>query len=193
MRTKIYLLPILGLFAIFIAAIINSVFSKHIILKIGKIILVILLVKVVSANFYLLYSKPIPFENLHSIYSARDAIAGEVLKIQKEENFKETDFFQIRSFNNKPQTFQAFRNSILWVLLEKKWDKKLTTIPEGGTTYVDINSADYIFISCYYRRGSHDTRKCRELFLELNPEYEIVKDIFRGKILSVYEAKKLTR
>lgn len=186
---KLYLIPILGIFAIFIAAIINSVFSGHIILNIGKVVLVVLLLSVVSGNFYMFYSKPVPFENIRNIYSARDALIEEVLRIQKEEGFEDINFFQIRSFNNK---LREVRNDILWALMEKKLDRKLTTVTGGGVGYEENNFSDYIFLSCYYQRGAHNVNQCKEHFLKLNPGYEITKEIFRGNILTIYESKKLS-
>jgi len=189
---RVYLTPILGIFAIFIAAIINSVFSKHIILNISKVVLVVLIITIASGYFYMFYSKPVPLENMRDIYSARDALVEEVLQIQKEEGYEDINFFHTRSFNNRGNGTRVYLIDHLSAFMKKRLDRKLTRVTDGGAIYQEINSTDYIFVSCYYERGARNIRKCKEHFLEFEPEYEIVKEVFRGNILSVYEAKKLT-
>ena len=185
-KIRLYLIPILGLFTIFIAEIINSVFSKHVILRAFKILLIVLTLNVVSANFYFLYAKPIRLENFQIVSSAVDVLIEEVLRIQKQEGFEDLDFFQIRSFRTGPRNAS---NEVLWGILEKKLDRKFTTVSGSGARYKEINSRDYIFLVCYDHRKPYDREECKNLFLTRHPKHRVVEQIFSDKVLSIYKTK----
>lgn len=186
-RTHLYLIPVLGLFAILASEIINSAFSKNVFLTSAKIILVIVLVGTLYTNFYLFSNESTPAENLSIVSSASNALAEEIKTIREEKYFSDINFFQIRSFRTGNL---AAANEILWVPLEKKFNRKFTEISGKGSKYKETNSKDYIFLACYDRGEHYDRETCKSHFLKLYKNYEIVKEVFSSRALSIYESKK---
>jgi len=149
-----HLLPIFGLYFIVLAEFINSIFSKRLILKAVKLLVIVLLVQ----SFYLYSYTPSLNLNIFSksyysyaTHSSVYSIEKEILKIQEEENIQDINFFQIREFiypaNSSAPTI--VNNAYILMALEKEFGTRFTEIvneyDDGDDNFRSINKDQYVF------------------------------------------------
>lgn len=187
---------IFGLLMILIAEAINSVLSKNIILKVGKVALIILLIMVFSGGFSVIHRiyRVSNFYNLRTINSISDVMQTKIFEIQKEEGFEDINFFQIRMYNaNYPP--QALYSATYWAALERDLRTKFTKLQhvrgDRGFGYEPVNSQEYIFLVCerYNTKRYNNNEECIEIFHARNSSYSLIENIYDQIPFSVYTAK----
>lgn len=209
-----YFTPVLGLFVILIAEVLHAVFSRHILLKTAKIIIVVLLIYVFSSapntlSKHLQFlqnspaitaaifsprqntTQPEPinfFRQQRIMQSAMGAIKKEIFEIQKRENAQDINFFQFRVYR-WPDGDGV--DAIFWALLEKDLNRKFVIVSDSSTEYFKyelINDDRYIFLICHDYFSRH--KDCTDLFLSDHPDHSLIKNIYSENLISVHLTKK---
>ncbi len=178
-----YFTPVLGLFVIIIAHIINSVFTGNIVIRITKVILIILLLNTFSQGIWGLFQHTrANFLNpQHYGHPAAESMEREILALQKKENASNLNFFQLRTYGHEDT------NSYFWVILERDLDSKFTkTSDTTWNSYVTINDDKYIFLICY--KLGNET--CQDEFTRQNQNYQILSKVYSQHPFSIYLTKK---
>ena len=209
-----YFTPVLALFVILVAEVINTVFSRNTILKTAKILIVVTLVYIFSnppmnvRNYRLhilanissvasaVFSQPQGasevkqiefFRQQRTVRLAIDAIKKEIFEIQRKDAAKDINFFQFKAYRPEGDAV----DSIFWALLEKDLNQKFVIVSDSSDEYFKyelINDDDYIFLVCH---AFSDDKGCIDMFLVERQNYSIIKDVFYEKLLQVFLAKKL--
>lgn len=170
--------PIFGLFIIYISEIINIVFSKNLLLRITKGLIILLLLTQftkVPIQPSIILQNPLNLFNLEYIENpAVLAIKQEIFEIQKKEQKKGLDFFQFISYRNSFE--DRFVNEIFWRPLEKQLNQKLTEVNDDNFYgYEPTTSKEYLFLRCQFQHD--ENRECLNPFLKDYPKYLVVKKI----------------
>lgn len=197
-------IPVLGLFIIFIAEILNTILSKYHILTVFKIILVILLIKVFFMNFFFLEAQH-QENRLNPIITS---IKTELYEIKTQEDYNDFSFFQVRLYRKVQQLSTSDRrmwfpsaDAVFWTPLEKDLNTKLTTTIGKNYQFsayryfgsMPIGSDDYIFLICQnqFSRISDIENECIDTFLMEHRTHSIGRQLYSRDSLSVYVMKKI--
>lgn len=181
---------VFGLFFILVAEAINSVFSKSTVLQMGKILIVILLVSILSLQFSAVQKRIefSHFQNFSLINSLAKAMEDEIVTIQKREEREDIDFFQLRLYR-KSVRYQR-DDAAFWIPLERDFQRKFVEVKarpqKAYFMYRYTNSADYIFLICKNYAPGQD-KECHENFSGENPGYIIDRQIVARGPYIIYE------
>lgn len=193
---RFHFVPILGLFIILIAGIVHFVFSGSVRMKIGKVLMVILLVNLFSHQFYDVKTRS-HFTNLYRITSVVDVIEREIFIIQKRDDFARLDFFQLRAYATNRDTFKPYLSATFWMFLEKDLKTKFTVNTGSRSGFVSTNDNTYVFVICLFTPYPNvKESKCVDAFLNdrqhgAKPRtHSLVKKIYSEPPFIIYVFKR---
>lgn len=175
-----------------LAECINVVFSKLLILKTIKAVLVIVTIVVLSNNFIGFQLKKGGYEYSDPIKPMVASIRTEINTILQQEQKEDINFFQVKVID-KNGLFRHFPSEI-YNALEKEYSRNFTKIDNyttSPTDLVSINKDDYIFLVCIdwlISDGNFET--CINDFLKAFPNYSYVRESYSDSTYRVYLTKK---
>jgi len=191
-QEKRYFTPIFGLSFIFIAVLINSLSSKNLILKVGKFIMIILLIIVVSYNIHYLKLVKGGLYKSGVMDPAIFSVIRDLREIQQTEKTKDLHFFQFREFEDPYSSWAGA--PYFWITLEKKLNTKFTELVNSkGHGFRSINDDLYIFLICnpYLVNNKNDgAEKCVATFSAKYPNYSILKETYSGPRYTIYLTRR---
>lgn len=149
-------------------------------------IIAVVLFKAFSGEFKFLYWKEPERFNWEYIPAAASAIQNEISN--------EPDSFQIVSFAHNGVIFRyPTLDTILIVPLEKSLNVKLAKISDDDPyNLVQINSKEYLFLSCFEFLNQIKNQDCRGEFQKLYPNYSIIKPIYNQYPLLIFLTRRNT-
>jgi hypothetical protein len=210
--TSRFLLPIYGLFIVFIAGMINRVFCKGFLAVLTKLLIIGLLLTSLSGNFDIVSSFKSHNDNRTkapgareegSLYSAVDSIKREISEIKKAEGVENEEFFDVRAyrflkydakFPQNPARLVRF-DSAFWVLLERDLNRKFTKVDDFKNRSYEVTNKDkYIFLICMiYPNEDFKDIDCTENFFREQPDYSVMRRIRDVYPYSIYLMGKQDR
>lgn len=208
-----HLFPILGLTAILIAETINRVFSGNFVLFVCKILLIVLIIKTFSSGFYFmgtlrsqesLIPEKIFAEDELTIKknSIVSVIMDSVKKEQRDNSFKDLNFFQIRYYNNQPpggaREWAPQNDALFWIPLERNFKTKFVALsPPANSFYAykyfsfwPTNKDDYMFLICEKMSDATSDSGCIKEFGNENSNYKKPQLIYSISPFTVYITTK---
>lgn len=173
-----YFTPIFGISVIIVSEIIHSLYSRSTLLRICKIFLIVIFFFVMSSKFSFVTKGS--NQKIMILNSAVNGIREEIVKIKKDENRSDLNFFQIRIYREN-QDISGF-DTIFWVPLEKAFQTKFTKVIDNLENIWSINDDKYIFLVCLTEDDQSNQVVCVNSFLQksafYNLNYTIVKKIY---------------
>ncbi len=184
-----YLTLSLSAFSILAAEVFTSLTKKtHLF---SRSILFILLLIIFTADFAFIKEIKSPLSNQTKINQLVFIITKELHQIQKQEGFKDINFFQVYSIAliKGPAFYYPLLDTILLVPLEDRLKQPLTKISDNAFNHVQTGGKKYLFVACH-KFSDIDVNTCLTEFNKTNPGYQIVKAVYESNSIYVYLAKK---
>ncbi len=159
-----YFIPVSGLVILVTAEILESFFSLHKAFRVAQVIVIFLLIKTISANFYFAdshdHSGRLQYTT-NAITEVTKAIHDQAHQIQMQNHYPEPNFFTVQYFVSESEQAMLQANPApLWAPLEKLFNKKFVEISDfepDGNNFKVSNSNEYLFLVCnHYRHESTD-------------------------------------
>ena len=179
-----YLLLSLPSFAILTAGLVGSISSRPL-----KFLLVFFLAVIFSGNLQFIKELKTPLENKHLVDEITTTLYRDLNQIKMESHFSGFDFFQVKSYALDSNVFDyKVLDTIFIVPLEEKLKTKLAVVSENNYNHLQINQKKYLVLACF--RFDYPSSDCRDLFLDKNQTYEVIKTSFRSQYISIFIARQ---
>lgn len=187
-----YFTPIFCLFIIFIAELINSIFSRlpgAVIIKTVMCVFALSLLSphlpqrvaaAASRSFY-----PITYR----IDPAVEAVKKKIVEIQQKEKREfSLSFFQIKGYR-----IYYSDEDFFWNTLEHEFNFPFTRVSDiAMRDYQPMNNDTYMFLICPYQKEYDERRDCRELFSAEYSSYAPAQQIYSSHPYKIYLTQKQT-
>lgn len=126
------------------------------------------------------------FEKLKAINNITTELSEEILKLSKDANYTNLNFFQFKVFTPQENHWfegnMSIADAVYWLNLEKSLNYKFVTVSDYGSEsgYRLLNDDRYIFLACvYYKSEVEERSDCLKRFSEENPQYTLIKKVGR--------------